>query len=283
MPLKTGVHMTRSILITGCSSGIGLAAAEMLRDRGWQVFASCRQETDCDVMREAGFDAPRIDYTDPDSIASGLNAVLETTGGTLDALFNNGAHGIPGPVEDLPTDALRAIFEANFFGWHDLTRRVIPVMRAQNHGRIIQCSSVLGFVTLPWRGAYNSTKFALEALTDTLRIEMRDTPIHVILIEPGPIRTKIRQNSIPHFERWIDWKSSARAAQYEEVLLTKLYKGSAGDKFELGPEAVVQKLIHALEHPRPRPRYFVTTPTYLMAVGKRLLSTRWLDALLARA
>lgn len=272
---------SKSILITGCSSGIGYAAAVGLRDKGWRVFASCKQEADCERLRSEGFEAPRIDYTQPDSIARGFDEVMEATGGRLDALFNNGAHGCPGAVEDLPTDALRAIFEANFFGWHDLTRRTIPVMRQQGTGRIIQCSSVLGFVTMPWRGAYNATKFALEGLTDTMRIELRDTDIKVVLIEPGPITTKIRENSIPHFERWIDWKSSVRAKQYENGLLKRLYESSGPDKFELPPEAVVAKLEHALTAANPRPRYFVTTPTYLAAAFRRVLPTRALDRILA--
>ena len=272
----------RTILITGCSSGIGYAAAHALRERGWRVFASCRQTRDCERLAAEGFDAPQLDYTDASSIATAVDHVLEQTGGTLDALYNNGAHATPGAVEDLPTDALREIFESNFFGWHELTRKIIPVMRAQGHGRIIQCSSVLGFVTMPWRGAYNSTKFALEGLTDTLRIELRDTPIHVTLIEPGPITSNIRANSIPHFERWIDWKSSARKAQYESALLDRLYTARGPDRFELPPQAVVDKLVHALEADRPRPRYYVTTPTRISGILKRILPTRALDWVLSR-
>ena len=199
----------KSILITGCSSGIGYCAAHGLKAAGWRVFASCRAKEDCDRLTAEGLESPLIDYARPETIHTGLNEVLDATGGTLFALFNNGAHATPGAVEDLPTDALREIFEANFFGWHELTRAVIPVMRQQGYGRIIQNSSVLGFVTMPWRGAYNATKFAIEGLTDTLRIEMRDTNVHVILIEPGPVTSKIRENSIPHFERWIDWQASA--------------------------------------------------------------------------
>ncbi len=273
----------RTILITGCSSGIGYAAAHGMRARGWRVFASCRKAEDCERLKSEGFDAPLIDYQDEATIHAGLAEALDATGGTLDALFNNGAFGTPGAVEDLPTDALRAIFEANFFGWHTLTRAIIPVMRAQGHGRIVQCSSVLGFVTLPWRGAYNATKFALEGLTDTLRIEMRNTPIEVILIEPGPVTSKIRVNSIPHFERWINWKTSARAEQYETQLHSRLYKSSGQkDAFELPPEAVVKKLIHAVESARPRPRYYVTTPTCIAGIARRLLPTRALDWMFSR-
>jgi NAD(P)-dependent dehydrogenase (short-subunit alcohol dehydrogenase family) len=272
----------KTILLTGCSSGIGYAAAHGLRARGWRVFAACRQQADCDRLIAEGFESPLLDYCDTPSIHAALAQVLAATGGTLDALYNNGAHGTPGAVEDLPTDALREIFESNFFGWHELTRAVLPVMRTQGHGRIVQCSSVLGLVTMPWRGAYNATKFALEGLTDTLRIEMRDTPIHVILIEPGPVTSKIRANSIPHFERWIDWEASPRKAQYETGLRKRLYESRGPDKFELPPEAVVKKLVHALEAPRPRPRYYVTTPTYISGILRRILPTRALDWVLAR-
>lgn len=271
-----------TILITGCSSGIGYAAACALRDRGWHVYAACKQDLDCARLRDEGFDSPRIDYTDPDSIITALADVLEDTGGTLDAVFNNGAHAIPGAVEDLPTEALREIFEANFFGWHTLTRAIIPVMRAQGHGRIVQCSSVLGLVAMPWRGAYNATKFALEGLTDTLRLEMRGTNVYPILIEPGPVTSKIRANSIPHFERWIDWENSPRATQYETELAPRLYGDNGPDKFELPPAAVIKKLVHAIESPRPRARYYVTTPTYLAGFMRRILSTRLLDRVLLR-
>lgn len=272
----------RSILITGCSSGIGYDAAKTLHARGWRVFATCRKEEDCELLRVEGFESLRLDYTDLGSMKVALATCLERTGGTLDALFNNGAFGIPGAVEDLPTDALRENFETNFFGYHELTRQVIPIMRAQGHGRIINNSSVLGFVTMRWRGSYNSTKFALEGLTDTLRIEMQDTPIKVILIEPGPVTSKIRENSIPYFEKWIDWENSARSTQYA-TLKKRLYKSKGKDPFELPASAVSKKLIHALEAKNPKPRYYVTTPTYIFGVLKRILPTRALDAVIRKA
>jgi NAD(P)-dependent dehydrogenase (short-subunit alcohol dehydrogenase family) len=271
----------RTLLITGCSSGIGLDAARGMRDRGWHVFASCRSEEDCARLRAEGFDSPRIDYTDTASIADGLAQTLAATGGRLDALFNNGAYGLPGAVEDLPREGLAAIFETNLFGYHDLTRRVIPVMRAQGHGRIVNCSSVLGLAGMRWRGAYVATKFAMEGLSDVLRLEMRGTGIHIILIEPGPITSDIRRKSIPHFERWIDWKSSARSGEYE-TLLHRLYGEKQHDRWELPASAVTAKLVHALESPRPRPRYWVTTPTYIVGTLKRLLPTRAADWLTAR-
>jgi len=271
----------KSILITGSSSGIGYDAAHGLRAAGWRVFASCRKQEDCERLKAEGFESPRIDYTDADSIVTGLAETLEATDGTLDALYNNGAYACPGAVEDLPVGALREIFETNVFGWHELTRLVIPVMRAQGHGRIINCSSILGFIALRWRGAYVATKYALEGLTDVLRIEMSDTPIKVILIEPGPITAKIRQNAIPHFEKWIDWQSSARAEQYKE-LKSRLYEDRGPDYFELPASAVTKKLLHALTSARPKPRYYVTKPTHMMGFLRRVLSTRLLDAVILR-
>ena len=272
----------KSILITGCSSGIGYDAAHGLAKRGWQVFATCRKDEDCARLRDEGLESFRLDYDSDESIAMAVDDALSRTGGTLDALFNNGAFGCPGAVEDLPRGALREIFETNLFGVHELTRRVIPVMRAQGHGRILNCSSVLGFTPMKWRGAYVATKFAMEGLTDVLRIEMRDTPIDVILIEPGPITSRIRANSIPHFEKWIDWEASPRAEQYRSELRTRLYEERGPDRFELPASAVTKKLIHALESPRPHPRYFITTPTYIMNVLTRFLPTRALDWVIAK-
>jgi NAD(P)-dependent dehydrogenase (short-subunit alcohol dehydrogenase family) len=275
--------MAGTILITGCSSGIGYDAAHGLRAAGWRVFASCRKAEDCARMQAEGFESPRIDYEDAETIATGLAEVLEATRGRLDALFHNGAYAIPGAVEDLPTGALRQIFEANLFGWHELTRHVIPVMRAQGGGRIVMNSSVLGFIGLKWRGAYVATKHALEGITDVLRLEMADTGVRVILIEPGPVTSLIRENSIPHFERWIDWEASPRAEQYRATLLRRLYQSTGPDRFELPASAVTRVLLRALTARSPRARYRVTLPTKAMAVAVRLLPGRLLDAILSRA
>jgi len=271
----------RSLLITGCSSGIGYDAALGMRDAGWRVFASCRKAEDCARLQAEGFESPRIDYADPTSIVTGLAEVLEATGGRLDALYNNGAFACPGAVEDLPRGALQENFETNVFGLHELTTHVIPVMRAQGHGRIVNCSSVLGLVGLKWRGSYVATKFALEGLTDVLRLEMAETPIKVILLEPGPITSSIREKSIPQFERWINWEGSARREQYE-ALRARLYEDRGKDKFELPASAVTKKLRHALEAKRPKPRYYVTAPTYFAGAMRRLLPTRALDWMLAQ-
>lgn len=273
----------KSILITGCSSGIGYDAAKTLHARGWRVFATCRKPEDCARLEAEGLESFPLDLADTASMTEAVAEVLLRTGGTLDALYNNGAFGIPGAVEDLPTDALRSNFETNFFGYHELTRQVIPFMRKQGHGRIINCSSILGFITLQMRGSYNSTKFALEGLTDTLRIEMRETGIKVILIEPGPITSSIREKSIPHYEKWIDQSASPRKAFYEKALNKRLYHSSGPDRFELPASAVTRKLIHALENANPKPRYYVTTPTYIMGALKRVLPTRIMDWVLSKA
>ena len=272
----------KSILITGCSSGIGYDAAHGLTARGWRVFATCRKETDCIRLRHEGLESFVLDYADEASVSAALAEVLNATGGTLDALFNNGADALPGSAEDLPRAGLRELFETNVFGWHDLTRQVIPVMRAQGAGRIVNCSSVLGLVVAPWRSAYNASKFAIEGLTDTLRLEMRGTGIHIVLIEPGPVTSQIRQNAVVAFEKWIDWENSVRADEYRSTLIKRLYEKRGKDRFELPASAVTQKLIHALESPKPKPRYFVTTPTYIMSSLKRILPTKALDWILAK-
>ncbi|MBM2577175.1 SDR family NAD(P)-dependent oxidoreductase [Jannaschia sp. Os4] len=269
----------RSILITGCSSGIGLDAARSLRDRGWTVLASCRKAEDCARLAGEGFAAPRIDYEDAASIESGWAEAMEATGGTLDALLNNGAYAIPSLVEDLPVEALRAIMEANFLGWHDLTRRAIPVMRAGGAGRIVQCSSVLGYAATPWRGAYVSTKFALEGYSDALRMEVAPHGIHVSLVEPGPIRTAFRRNALAQFRRWIDWETSPNRATYDRLL--ERQSSDAQDRWELGPEAVTAAVVHAVEAPRPRTRYRVTVPAHGAAWMRRALPDRLLDRILS--
>ena len=278
----TQARAGRSILITGCSSGIGHDAALTLKARGWRVFATCRKPEDVARLAGEGLEALRLDYADPVSIAACVAEVAARTGGRLDALYNNGAFALPGALEDLPTDGLRSIFEVNLFGWHDLIRQVIPIMRAQGHGRIVNCSSILGLVPMKWRGAYVAIKHAVEGLSDVLRLEMAEAGIHVILIEPGPVTSRIRLNSIPHFERWIDWRASPRAAQYEQSLLRRLYEARGPDRFELPPSAVTAKLIRALEAARPAPRYYVTTATHIMGALRRLLPTRALDAIIRR-
>lgn len=271
----------RSILITGCSSGIGLCVARGLRARGWRVFATARRAEDVVRLGAEGFEALQLDLADSDSIALAVNEVLARTDGQLDALFNNGAYGQPGAVEDLRREVLREQFETNVLGWLELTNRVIPVMRRQGHGRIVMNSSVLGLVALPFRGAYNASKFAIEGLSDTLRLELRGSGIHVSLIEPGPIESRFRANAFEKLKANIDTERSVWREKYQGAI-RRLTKEGPAAPFTLPPEAVLKKVVHALEHRRPRARYYVTFPTYLFGTLRRLLSTRTLDALLAR-
>jgi NAD(P)-dependent dehydrogenase (short-subunit alcohol dehydrogenase family) len=272
----------RSILITGCSSGIGHTCAHGLAQRGWRVIASARRAADVERLRGEGLTAVHLDLCDADSIAQGLSDTLAATGGRLDALFNNGAYGQPGAVEDLTPEALRAQFETNLFGWHDLTRRVIPIMRAQRNGRIVQNSSILGFIALPYRGAYVASKFALEGLTDALRLELGGTGISVSLIEPGPITSRFRDNAYQAYLRFVDAETSPHRDTYRRMEERLLKEGPA-QPFTLPANAVLRKLVHALEHPRPRPRYHVTLPTHLLGTLRRMLPTRAMDWVLGQA
>ena len=251
-----------------------------MQARGWEVFATARKQEDLNALRDQGLHAVYLDYADPVSIADCADFVLQQTGDRLDVLFNNGAYGQPGAVEDLRPDVLRQQFEVNFFGWHDLSCRIIPAMRAQGHGRIIQCSSVLGLVALKFRGAYVASKFALEGLTDCMRLELRESGISVCLIEPGPIKTRFVETAAKVFDENIDVENSAFHEAYAQRK-NKLNRGGA-NRFKLAPEAVLTRLIHATESRNPKPRYAVTIPTYLMDVLRRVLPTRLLDRVTAK-
>ena len=273
----------KSILITGCSSGIGFDAAATLKDAGWRVFATCRSAEDTEKLKAIGFESFVLDLADPKSVAAGAERVLQETGGSLDALFNNGAFVSPGAVEDLPRDALRAIFEVNLFGQFDLANRLIPAMKAKGSGRILFNSSVLGLVVKPFGGAYSATKYAMEAMCDAMRMENRESPLHIILIEPGPIPSRIRINSRAHFERWIDIDASAHKQAYEETLIPALYKQDNASSFFEQPVSVSsQVVLKALTHPRPKARYYITKLTYLADILRRVLPTSLLDTVLAR-
>jgi len=273
----------KSILITGCSSGIGLCTAQGLHARGYRVFATARKREDVQRLKEMGLCSYHLDLDDPASIKNAVKAVLQDTGGTLYALFNNGAYGQVGAVEDLSREVMRNQFETNFFGWLELTNQVIPVMRKQGYGRIIQNSSVLGLVAMPYRGAYNATKFAIEGLSDTLRLELRETSrdIHVSLIEPGPILTRFRHSSLHALRENIDIAHSVHRELYERTI-ERLSKPGPAVPFTLPPESVLKRVIHALESPYPKARYFVTVPTYLFAFLRRILPQRLLDNILKR-
>ncbi len=274
----------KSILITGCSSGIGYACAHFMREKNWRVFASCRQQKDCDRLIAEGFESPLIDYADDKTIAEGLAQTIKATGGKLDAVFNNGAFATAGFAEDLSRGALREIFETNVFGVHELSRQVLPIFRRQGHGRIIQNSSVLGFAPARGRSAYAATKHALEALTDIMRLELaREETIKIVLIEPGPVTSSIRVNAQRHFEKWIDWKNSYHADYYESHVIPRLYSTDGKkDRFELPETAVAEKLYHALTSENPKPRYYVTTLTYIASLIKRFLPHRIQDKLFVK-
>jgi NAD(P)-dependent dehydrogenase (short-subunit alcohol dehydrogenase family) len=271
----------RHVLITGCSSGIGYCAAHGLKKRGYRVIAGARKPADVERLRDEGLDCIRLDLDDPRSIDRAVDQVAEKTGRRLYGLFNNAGFGQPGAVEDLPREVLRRQFETNVFGTIDLTNRVLPWMREAGEGRIVQNSSVLGFVSLAYRGAYNASKYALEGLYDTLRLELEGTDIHAVLIEPGPIASRFRANAFVAYQRNIDLQNSAHRESYLAMEKRLTRQGPAAP-FTLPPEAVLEKVIKAIEHRSPRPRYYVTFPTYLFGILKRILSTRSLDRVLLK-
>ncbi|NLR99035.1 SDR family oxidoreductase [Rhizobium sp. P38BS-XIX] len=271
----------RIILLTGCSSGIGAYCARALRDDGWRVFATVRKEADLAPLAADGIEALLLDYTQPETISAVVATLRERTGDRIDALFNNGAYGQPGAVEDLSTDVLRVQFETNFFGWHELTRQILPLMRKQGHGRIVNCSSILGLVPYRFRGAYTASKFALEGLTITLRMELQDSGIHVSLIEPGPIATQFTANALAKINEHVDIEGSVHAVEYRRQL-RRLDGSGPINKHKLGPEAVYDVLKSALTVRNPRPHYLVTTPAKQGVLLKRLLPANLFYRLMRR-
>lgn len=270
--------MTRTILITGCSSGIGLDAARTMKARGWRVLASVRTEEDAArLLSDDRLETIYLELGDPASVAACAQEALARAGGRIDAIFNNAAYGQPGAVEDLPPDVLRRQLEVNVIGTHDLTRRIIPSMRRHGAGRIVQCSSILGFVVSPWRGAYCASKFALEALSTSLRYELEGTGIYVSLIEPGPIQSRFVEHAVEALKSNIDMEASPHRQRYAARLEGMRAGGQSA--FKLPPSAVSKRLIHAVESARPRRRYYVTTPTYLAAVFQRILPPPAIDYL----
>ncbi|MBL6986327.1 MAG: SDR family oxidoreductase [Methylobacter sp.] len=275
------MNSSKTLLITGCSSGIGYMTAVELKKRGHKVIATARKQEDVTRLQQQGFTALQLDLADSNSIQQAVKLAVQLTDGKIDALFNNGAFGQPGAVEDLTRDVLRFQFETNFFGTHELTNLIIPLMRQQGHGRIIYNSSVLGLVAMTYRGAYNASKFALEGLADTLRLELYGTNIHISLIEPGPILSNFRKNSFDLYKKNIDPTHSYHNQTYK-IMEARLQKEGAAAPFTLPALAVTEKVIHALEAKHPKMRYYVTFPTYLFALLKRILPISWLDALLRK-
>jgi len=273
--------MQKSILITGASTGIGYYAAHELKKAGYQVITSCRSLPDVMRLQREGLECVQIDLANSESIQQGFAQAMTITGNQLYALFNNGAYGQPGAVEDLPIKALRQQFDTNFFGWCELTNLVLPIMLQQGYGRIIQNSSVLGIAAMPLRGAYNASKYALEGISDTLRLELAGTGIYVSLIEPGPIESQFRKNALAALLAHVDIEKSRHGDSYRGAI-TRLGKTETTTPFTLGPEAVYQRVIHALESKQPQARYYVTLPTYFVGFMKRILPTVLLDKLLRK-
>ncbi len=279
---NTNTNTKRCVFITGCSTGIGYQIATELYQHGFQVLASCRKAQDVERLRALGIDCIQLDLNNSHSIQAAIEQIHQLSRGKLYALINNGAYGQPGALEDLPTDALRAQFETNFFGWHQLTTGLLPLLLDQPQARIIQVSSVLGFAAMKYRGAYNASKFALEGWSDTLRLELMNTGVAVSIIEPGPIETRFRVNGLIAFKKWINPQISRHQSAYQ-LQLQRLAKERSNNRFVLPASACLPAVLHALQAHRPKIRYRITTPTKLFAWLKRLLPSRILDKILSKA
>ncbi len=271
-----------TLLITGCSTGIGYQCAQQLQQMGYQVITTCRKEHDVQRLNKQGMTCVQLDLACSQSINRALKHILELSHGRIDALFNNAAFGLPGAVEDLSRKAMEYQFQTNVFGTQEFTNLIVPIMRQQGGGKILYNSSILGFAAMPYRGAYNASKFAIEGFADTLRLEVKQDNIQVSLIEPGPIISDFRKNAFIQFKQWINMEESAHQQNYQAIV-SRLETEGPSTPFTLPPEAVTKCVIHALQKPRAKIRYRVTVPTIAFAVLKRLLPNRWLDILLTKA
>jgi NAD(P)-dependent dehydrogenase (short-subunit alcohol dehydrogenase family) len=272
----------RSILITGTSTGIGHEAARQLKARGWRVLATARRPEDrARIEKDLGVETVALELSDMASIAAAADEALQRTHGTLTAVYNNAAYGVIGAMEDISADLLRRHFEVNVIGTHELTRRLIPAMRKQGHGRIVTCSSVLGLVSGPYRGPYCATKFAIEAIHDALRLELAGTGISVSVLQPGPIRSAFMGSTLATFKASVDIAKSPHRAEYDKRMTAMA--NETASRFKLGPEAVVAKLIHAVESSRPKARYKISPQTHIISLARRLLPMPLVDALMARS
>lgn len=269
--------MSKSILITGCGSGIGLATALTLQKKGYLVFATARKASDVEHLKSLGLEAIQLDVLDSNSIREALATILEKTGGTLDALFNNAGYAQAGAVEDLTRQVMRTQFETNVFGAMELTNLVIPIMRKQGHGRIIQNTSILGIVAMPYRGAYCASKFALEGFSNTLRQELRGTSIYVSIIAPGPIRSEFRHKAFQQYQKTIAKQASIHKNLYQSMEKYFFAPEENERQFTQGPDAVIKKVIAALESKNPKAHYYVGFPAHLFAILRRLLPDNLLD------
>ena len=267
----------KSVLITGCSSGIGLCLAHGLRSEGYRVFAAARKSDDEDKLKALGFETLLLNLSSSSSINTAISKLYQRTD-NLYALINNGAYGQAGALEDISRNALEKQFQANVFGWHELTNLILPRMRKVNVGRVIYISSVLGFVAMPFRGPYVASKFAIEGLVNTLRLELSNTNIKFSLVQPGPIESQFRANAYLAFKENVDSSNSNYKDEYD--LMIKRLESDKKAQFTLPPEAVLKSVIHALKSSSPKIHYRVTFPTKLFAFLGRILPSSWMDKIL---
>lgn len=269
----------KNILITGCSTGIGHCVAHGLKQKGYRVLATARKADDIARLEAEGLEVLPLEMSDSASIHALAEQVHERCQGQLYAVFHNAAYGQPGAIEDLSRATLEKQFATNFFGWVELNNLLIPLLRQQDSARILFNSSVLGIIALPYRGAYNSSKYAIEGMADTLRLELHPTNIEVCLIEPGPVTSDFRKNALAALRDNVDIDNTFHAKKYKGQI-KRMEKEGPSAPFTLPADAVLKKVLHALESKKPKAHYYVTFPTYLFGYLKRVLPTRWLDKVL---
>jgi NAD(P)-dependent dehydrogenase (short-subunit alcohol dehydrogenase family) len=283
--MTNGAALQKTVLITGATDGLGRAAALLLAQRGYRVFAagrSAEKRAQLDTLsheQSLPLETVELDVCDDASVQRAVAYVLGKTGG-IDVLFNNAGVNYTAAVEDLRMEDWRRQFETNFFGVLRVTQAVVPHMRERRHGRILMMSSVSGFVTAPTQGAYSSSKFALEAMSNALRLELYPFGVHVVLIEPGYIVTGIQQAALELSKPYTDKMNSGPYAP----LYARFFASVTGSraKSKTTPEDCARVILQAIEATNPRIRYGVTQLATVAKWCKRLLSDKAVDAIFRR-
>jgi short-subunit dehydrogenase len=272
-------EISKAVLITGCSTGIGRATAELLARKGWKVYASARRIESIRDLEAGGCKTLALDVCSEDSMQLAV-AAIEAAEGAVGVLINNAGYGQEGVVEEVPMHEVRRQFETNVFGLTRLTQLVLPGMRRQRWGKIVNLSSMGGKLTLPGGGFYHATKHAVEAISDALRFEVQPFGVDVIVVEPGPIKTAFGDTAIDSIQAAAVGDSPYAA--FNKVLAAKIreaYEGPMG-RFAVGPEAVAKVIEKAITAARPRTRYPVTAAARILMRVRRWLPDRSFDAVL---
>ena len=267
------------ILVTGCSSGIGLSLVELLLKKGYDVIATARKEVDLCTLMSMGAKAVYLDLDKPDTLEAAIHQVKKMTP-TLYALINNSGFAQPGSVRDLSLELMQAQFQTNVFGTIGWTNLCLPLLSHGGPTKLIFLSSILGVVSAPYLGAYCASKYALEAFISSLRMELSGSKTHVISIRPGAIETEFRHRAVQELKNGIALEESQSKCQYQKSIANSEKKKAKGKRMDSKKAAEI--IVSVLEKEKPKTAYYVTAPAILMGALRRFIPERWVERIMQK-